>query len=166
MAAVLVAGAILAHAVLPLVGAGILAVVLGAAATRITQTELQDARREANRDRAAQARAYVALTEERIAENRAHEAHLAEQAEQERTSSAKTVAELESALTAAHQRAAEALKSRASETQRATEALARVAELERDLEVARAQFEAATVALKQAQDEAQEQAAWRRAQTA
>ena len=92
VAALLVVGAIVAHTILLLIAAAAGAVVLGAAATRITQTELQDARRAANRDLAAQAKAYLALTDERIAENRKHEAHLAELAERERNASAKAVA--------------------------------------------------------------------------
>lgn len=166
VATLLVVGAIVAHTVPLLAVAAIGAVLLGAAAMRITQSELRDARRDANRDLAAQAKAYVALTTERIAENRKHEKHLADQAERDRRASAQTVAELEAALTAAHQRAAEALKSRTSETQRATAALARVAELERDLDVARAELDAAKVALKKVNEELEAQTAWRRSHTA
>ncbi|KRF37186.1 hypothetical protein [Nocardioides sp. Soil805] len=45
------------------------ALVLGAAATRITHTEVMQARRDAARDRAEQAAEYAALTAERTAEN-------------------------------------------------------------------------------------------------
>ena len=49
--------------------AALLSVVLGAAATRITHSELMDARREAARDRAEQAQSYRRLTVTRTAEN-------------------------------------------------------------------------------------------------
>lgn len=49
--------------------AGLVAVVLGATATKITHSELMDSREEAARDRAQQARAYADLTEVRTAEN-------------------------------------------------------------------------------------------------
>jgi hypothetical protein len=47
------------------------ALVLGAAATRITHSEVMQARRDAARDRAEQATEYAALTAERTAENAA-----------------------------------------------------------------------------------------------
>ncbi len=49
--------------------AALAAVVMGAAATKITHSELLDSREEAARDRAQQARAYAGLTEARVAEN-------------------------------------------------------------------------------------------------
>ena len=49
--------------------AALVAVVLGATATKITHSELMDSREEAARDRARQARAYADLTEVRTAEN-------------------------------------------------------------------------------------------------
>lgn len=49
--------------------AGLVAVLLGAMATKITHSELLDSREEAARDRAQQARAYADLTEVRTAEN-------------------------------------------------------------------------------------------------
>ncbi|HWJ11021.1 MAG TPA: hypothetical protein VNS46_16700 [Nocardioides sp.] len=49
--------------------AGLVAVLLGATATKITHSELLDSREEAARDRAQQARAYADLTEVRTAEN-------------------------------------------------------------------------------------------------
>ena len=65
VAALLVAAAIAAGSSVLVAVAGLLAVLLGAVATKITHTELLVSRREANRDRAAQARAYAALSEER-----------------------------------------------------------------------------------------------------
>ena len=49
--------------------AGLVGVLLGATATKITHSELLDSREEAARDRAQQARAYADLTEDRTAEN-------------------------------------------------------------------------------------------------
>lgn len=49
--------------------AALVAVVLGAAATKITHSELLDSREEAARDRAQQAQAYARLTEARVTEN-------------------------------------------------------------------------------------------------
>src|SRR5688500_1952899 len=54
------------------------AVVLGAAATRITHSELMQTRRDAARDRAQQAQEYRALTDRRTAENEAFAATMAE----------------------------------------------------------------------------------------
>lgn len=69
LSAVVVLGAVIAGSTLLITLAAVLAVVLGAAATRITHSELADARVEAARERAAQAKAYAALTERRTAEN-------------------------------------------------------------------------------------------------
>src|SRR6478672_8641505 len=59
-------------AVALLVLAALLGVVLGAAATRITHSELMETRREAARDRAEQAQAYRDLTVARTAEHAAY----------------------------------------------------------------------------------------------
>ena len=69
LSAVLVGGAVASGSSLLVTAAAVLAVALGAAATKITHSELADARVEAARDRANQARAYAALTERRTAEN-------------------------------------------------------------------------------------------------
>lgn len=69
LSAVLVAGAVASGVTLLITAAAVLGVVLGAAATKITHSELADARVEAARDRAKQARAYAELTERRTAEN-------------------------------------------------------------------------------------------------
>src|SRR6478672_4242497 len=70
-AAVVVVGAILSGTPLLVSIAAVLAVVLGAAASRITHSELAAARRDAARDRAAQAQAYRDITVARTAENTA-----------------------------------------------------------------------------------------------
>jgi hypothetical protein len=69
LSAVLVVLAVVSGSTLLVTAAAVAAVVLGAAATRITHSELADARVEAARDRASQARAYAVLTERRMAEN-------------------------------------------------------------------------------------------------
>lgn len=68
LAVVAVAGAAAAGGSGPLLGAAVLAVLLGATATRITHSELADSRREAAQDRAEQAQAYRDLTADRVAE--------------------------------------------------------------------------------------------------
>lgn len=69
LSAVLVAGAVIAGSSVLITVAAVLGVLLGVAATKITHSELADARVEAARDRAAQATSYAALTERRTAEN-------------------------------------------------------------------------------------------------
>ena len=69
LSAVLVVGAVVSGSALLITGAAVAGVLLGAAATKITHSELADARVEAARDRAAQAKSYAALTERRTAEN-------------------------------------------------------------------------------------------------
>src|SRR6478752_5634600 len=71
VAAAVVVGAIVSGTPLLVSIAAVLAVVLGAAASRITYSELIAARRDAAHDRAQQAQAYRALTDERTAENAA-----------------------------------------------------------------------------------------------
>ena len=70
IAALLVLGALLSGSWLLLALAAVLAVALGAAATRITHSELMATRREAARDRAEQAQAYRDLTVARTAEHK------------------------------------------------------------------------------------------------
>jgi hypothetical protein len=69
LSAVLVVGAVVSGSTLLITVAAVAGVLLGAAATKITHSELADARVEAARDRAAQAKSYAALTERRTAEN-------------------------------------------------------------------------------------------------
>lgn len=69
LSAVLVVAAVVSGSALLITGAAVAGVLLGAAATKITHSELADARVEAARDRAAQAQAYATLTERRTAEN-------------------------------------------------------------------------------------------------
>jgi chromosome segregation ATPase len=139
--------------------AAISSVVLGAAATRITHTELIQARREAARDRAAQAESYRELTDQRTAEHAAFAAAMQARVDQQEHA----LVELEGALSAAQKRAAEATlkynaearraelaeqEGRATSArleeaeERAAEAVLRVAELEQELDLARAELHA------------------------
>jgi len=139
--------------------AAVSSVVLGAAATRITYTELLQGRQDAARDRAAQAQAYRQLTDERTTEHAGFVTAI--QSRVDRQEHALT--ELEGALSAAQRRAAEATlkfnaEARRAELaeqegrattarldeaeQRAAESLLRVAELEQELDVLRAEVTA------------------------
>src|SRR3954468_6234097 len=144
-----------------LAGSAALGVLLGAAATRITHNELATTRRDAARDRAQQAQAYRRLTEERTAE----QAEFAASMQARVTQQQDAVRELEEALTNAQHRAseatrkvnAEARRADAAERQgadtaerlraqlaeaedRAAEAVVRVAELEQEVDVVRAEL--------------------------
>lgn len=158
-AAALVVAAFLGDAAWFQAVAAVSSVVLGAAATRITYSELLESRRDAARDRAAQAQAYRLLTDERTAEHASFV--IAIQGRVDRQEHALT--ELEAALSAAQKRAAEATlkfnaEARRAELaeqegrattvrlddaeERAAAALLRVAELEQELDVLRAEMTA------------------------
>lgn len=132
--------------------AGALAVLLGAAATRIVASELAQSRRDAARDRAEQAQAYTRLTEVRVAENAEYVAGVESRLEGQRTS----LARLEDQLAVASLEAAEARRSLVVEQarvdqveseksglarlldlaeERAAEAIVRLAELEQEHDV-------------------------------
>lgn len=164
VAAALAVGAAVASGSMPLVAsAAVVAVLLGAAATRITHSELVATRRDAARDRAEQAQAYRDLTVARSEENAAFVATMRERADRQEAA----VHELEDALTAAQHRAAEAARKLNAEArradaaeratqdvsarltaaeQRAAEAIVRVAELEQELDVVRAELTVVTQA--------------------
>ena len=139
--------------------AAISSVVLGIAATRITHTELLQTRREAARDRAAQAAAYRDLTDQRTAEHAVFATAMRARVDRQEHA----LSELEGALSAAQKRAAEATlkfnaEARRAELaeaegcatsarleeaeERAAETVLRVAELEQELDVARAELAA------------------------
>jgi hypothetical protein len=172
LAALAVAGAIASGSWLLVTIAAALGVLLGAAATRITHAELVATRRDAARDRAEQAQAYRRLTDERTAENAAFVATMQERLRGREND----VRELEDALTAAQQRAADAtrklnaearraeaaerlgreeserLGSRLAEAEeRAAEAVVRVAELEQELDLVRAELDTVTLAWREAE---------------
>jgi chromosome segregation ATPase len=140
-----------------LAGSAVVAVLLGAAATRITHSELMESRREAGRDRARLAKEYVALDASRVAEHAEAAGHLTTRLADRESA----LHELEEALVAAQRRAAEATRKRNAEArradlaeqegseltrrledaeERAAEAIVRVAELEAEVEVLQAEI--------------------------
>lgn len=133
------------------------ALVLGAAATRITHTEVMQARRDAARDRAEQAAEYTALTAERTAEN----ARFATDMRRKIADREEAIDGLELALSKAQRLAADQTRKLNAEArradvaerevsesarlldaseERAAEAIVLVAELEAELDVMRAEL--------------------------
>ena len=115
LAALAVAGAVLSRSWSLTAIAAVLGVVLGAAATRITHSELMQARRDAARDRAEQAEAYHALTTARSAEHAEFTATMQARLDGQGTA----LAELEVALGSAQKRAADATRRLNAEARRA-----------------------------------------------
>jgi chromosome segregation ATPase len=159
IAALVVIGAVLSGSWFLLAVAAGLGVVLGAAATRITHSELMATRREAAKDRAEQARAYRDLTVARTAEHATFADTMRSRIDAQETA----INELEVALSSAQKRAAEATRKMNAEArradvaehegrstvsrlgeaeERAAEAIVRVAELEQELDVLRAELAA------------------------
>jgi hypothetical protein len=159
LSAVVVVGAVLSGSWLLVTAAALLSVVLGGAATRITHTELLQARRDAARDRAEQAREYRDLTVTRVAEHAEFAAGMQARVAEHRS----TILELEAALGTAQKRAADVTRKMNTEARRAdvaetegrvlaasldesqelaAEAIVRVAELETELDVLRAELAA------------------------
>lgn len=139
-----------------------LAVVLGAAATRITHTELAVARREAARDRAEQAQAYLAHTVVRNTEQASYVASVTTRIETHEATIGRLEGDLLEAQTClidAHrqlleeqlraddaERETRSLTSRLDDAEeRAALAIVRVAELEQDLDVVTSEWRAAQV---------------------
>jgi uncharacterized membrane-anchored protein YhcB (DUF1043 family) len=114
-AALAVAGAVLSRSWSLTAIAAVLGVVLGAAAVRITHSELMQARRDAARDRAEQATAYHELTAARSAEHAEFAATMQSRLDGQGTA----LAELEVALGSAQKRAAEATRRLNAEARRA-----------------------------------------------
>ena len=138
--------------------AAVLAVLMGAAATRITHSELMQARRDAARDRAVQAQEYRALTERRTAESAA----FADDMRRKIRDREEAIDVLERALSSAQKNAAEQTLKRGQEARRAdaaesgraaaergrddaenraAEAIVAVAELEAEIDVVRAELD-------------------------
>ncbi len=162
VALILVAAALVGWAVLDNVAAlgsmaAIAAVVLGAAATRITYVELVQSRRDAAMDRAIQAQDYLGLATQRSAEHADQVTSLQRRIARRETA----LNELEEALVSAQDRAAEATRLVESETgradaavadsaaaalrlvaaeERAAEAIVRIAELEQEVDVVNAEL--------------------------
>ena len=147
-----------------LTGAGFLAVVLGAAATKITHSELMSSRRLAARDRAEQAQAYRELDIRRSAEGVEFAADMqgllakrdatVSRLERRLTDAAAELAEARRNLTESQERTelaereAERLGGRLADAdERATAAVVRVAELEQEIDVLTTQWQAAEAAL-------------------
>jgi hypothetical protein len=158
-AAALVLGALVSRSFLAVASAAVAAVFLGAAATRITHSELMQSRRDAARDRAEQAQAYRTLAAARAEENATHVASLKGQIGRREAA----LRELEEALVSAQHRAAEATRKRNAEArradlaeqegvdlarrledaeERAAEAIVHLAELEQEVDVLRAELAA------------------------
>lgn len=157
--AAIVLGALVLQSSVVTAVAAVLAVVLGAAATRITHSELMRSRWEAARDRAEQAQAYRTMATERADENAEHVGVLTGRIVERESS----LRELEEALVAAQRRAAEATRNRNAEArradladqqnaslsgrleqaeERAARAIVHLAELEQEVEVLRAEVSA------------------------
>lgn len=149
-AALLVIGAIASGSSVLVTVAAVVALLAGGAATRITHSELMAARREAARDRAAQAQEYLVLTERRTADNAAFASDMRRKiADREHA-----IDVLERALSSAQKNAAEQTLQRGQEARRAdaaelgrdesdsraAEAIVRVVELEAELDVLRAEL--------------------------
>ena len=162
-AALAVAGAVASGSSVLVALAAASGVLLGAAATRITHSELVAARRDAARDRAEQAQAYRRMTEARTTENAAFAETMRTRVSRQESA----IHELEDALTAAQGRAADATRKLNAEArradaieraheettasldaaeERAAEAIVRVAELEHELDVVRAELDVVTEA--------------------
>jgi DNA repair exonuclease SbcCD ATPase subunit len=156
LAALVVAGAALSGSWLLVTIAAGLGVALGAAATRITHTELVESRVEAARDRAAQATAYNELTEVRTSEHASYVADVRTRLTQKETA----LDELEHALTESQRRAATSTRKRNAEgrraaglqvqltgaEERAAFAQLRVVELEQEVLALRAELDTVTAA--------------------
>lgn len=103
VAGLVVAGAVLSGSFLLVSIASVLAVALGTAAARITHSELMQARRDAARDRAQQARGYKQLDARRTAEHQAQSDTLVARISERQ----QALHELEGALSGAQRRLAE-----------------------------------------------------------
>lgn len=166
-AAVLVLGSIATGQSTLVLLSALASLVLGAAATRITYSELLQTRRDAAEDRTRQAQAYRDITERRTLENIAFaeemrsrmiereetidhlEVELAKALERAATATAKVGAEARRADLAEVEglRLSEVLEDSES---RAAEAIVRVAELEAEIDALRAELDAWQVAANQA----------------
>ncbi len=139
--------------------AGLVAVLLGATATKITHSELMDSREEAARDRARQARAYADLTEVRTAENVEFAADMTgkvakrdatiSRLEKRLGDAAAELADARRELSEARDEAAEAQREAerltgrlADAEERAHHAVVRMAELEAELDVVTSELQA------------------------
>lgn len=126
IAALVVAGAAVSGSWLLVTIAAGLGVLLGAAATRITHTELVESRVSAARDRATQAQAYNALSDQRSAEHAAY----VDEVRARLSDREHALDELEQALSEAQRRAATSTRKRNAEGRRAADLQVRLTEAE------------------------------------
>lgn len=159
LAAFLVIGAVATGQSFLVLLSAFTAVALGAASTRITYSELTQTRRDAAADRARQAQAYRDITARRAAENVAFASDMRSRINERQ----EVIGHLEVELSKALERAATATLKMSSEARRAdlaestvtrvtasldeseslaAEAIVRVAELEAELDTARAELDA------------------------
>lgn len=117
-AALIVGAAIALGSAGNIAAAAVLGVVCGAAATRLTNSELALSRIDAGRDRAGLAQDFLALGAVQAHENEAFQLAMIDRIRRREVA----VDELESALTSAQRRAAEAIRQRRAETSRADSA--------------------------------------------
>lgn len=160
LAALLVGGAVLSGAWLLLAAAAALGVLLGAVATRITYTELADSRRDAARDRARLAQdyrdqtilrveehsRYVAAVETRITHQQAAIASL----EDELATSRLDLADQTRRAEAAEREEARLACELGEAHERLAEAAVHVAQLQRELDVVSAEWQAQATVRKHA----------------
>ncbi|MBE7325506.1 hypothetical protein IEQ44_12675 [Nocardioides sp. Y6] len=159
LAAVLVVGAVATGQFALVLLSAVAALVLGAASTRITWSELVQTRRDAAADRARQAQAYRDITARRAAENVAFaqdmRARIAEREEVIGHLEVELGRALERAATSTLKMSSEARRADLAESQvtrltesveesetRAAEAIVRVAELEAELDGLRSELDA------------------------
>lgn len=164
LATAAVAGTALTGSWALVTGAGLLAVLLGAAATKITHSELLATRRDAAADRAAQAQAFRELDVRRSAEGVEFAADMqgklakrdatVSRLERRLTDAAAELAEARRNLADMEQRAENAEREGervagrlADAEERAMAAVVRVAELEQEIDVLTTQWQAAEAAL-------------------
>lgn len=115
--------------------AAVFALLCGATASRIVYSELVQSRREAQQDRSAQAKAYTSLFSERAHEHASFTSAMTDRlARLDRE-----VSDLEGAVVLAERRAVDAETRVQREARRAAAALERVAELEEDIEILKAE---------------------------
>ncbi|MCW2832125.1 MAG: putative multidomain rane protein [Nocardioides sp.] len=150
LSALLVLGAVVSGSLLFACLAGVAAVALGGAATKMTNTELAESRVEAARDRAEQARAYAELTERKTAENVAFALDMRRKIaareeviaglEKALINSQRLMFEQTRKLGAEARRADTAERTLADSEDRAAHAIVLVAELEAEIDVLRAEL--------------------------
>ncbi|KQY50221.1 MULTISPECIES: hypothetical protein [unclassified Nocardioides] len=122
IASLVVLGALVGGSSLLVAVSAVLAVLLGAAATKITHSELMQSRKDAARDRAEQAKAYSVLTDERTRESQKFADTMTERI----AARQKLIHELEGELSLAQRKVAETTLKLGNESRRADQAEARL----------------------------------------